>query len=168
VFAGTDVGMLLPSISTNALAGLIEAVQDHPFDGQADLRELAGALRYSDSDLFPVAEVLQLMRFADLRDGLITLLPAGHRYAGSDVDERKQLFARHLLRHVPLVGHVRKVLDDRPTRTAPARRFRDQLEDFMSEHDAANTLDCVTQWGRYAELFAYDEVADQFSLDNPS
>ncbi|MCI0997002.1 nitrate/sulfonate/bicarbonate ABC transporter ATP-binding protein [Pseudomonas corrugata] len=168
VFAGTGVGMVLPSISTNALAGLIEAVQDHPFDGQADLRELAGALRYSDSDLFPVAEVLQLMRFADLHDGTLTLLPAGHRYGESDVDERKQLFARHLLRYVPLVGHVRRVLDDRPTRTAPARRFRDQLEDFMSEHDAAHTLDCVTQWGRYAELFAYDEVADQFSLDNPS
>ncbi|MBT2341624.1 MULTISPECIES: ABC transporter ATP-binding protein [Pseudomonas] len=168
VFAGSGVGMVLPSISTNALAGLIEAVQDHPFDGQADLRELAGVLRYSASDLFPVAEVLQLMRLADMRDGHLTLLAAGQRYAESDVDQRKQLFAQHLLRYVPLAGHVRRVLDDRPTRTAPARRFRDELEDFMAEHDAANTLDCVTQWGRYAELFAYDEVADQFSLDNPS
>ncbi|ROM85069.1 nitrate ABC transporter ATP-binding protein [Pseudomonas brassicacearum] len=168
VFAGSGVGMVLPSISTNALAGLMEAVQDHPYDGQADLRELAKALRYNASDLFPVAEVLQLMRFANMHDGHITLLPAGHRYADSTVDERKQLFAQHLLRYVPLAGHVRRVLDDRPTRTAPARRFRDQLEDFMSEHDAAHTLDCVTQWGRYAELFAYDEVADQFSLDNPS
>ncbi|MDR6959610.1 NitT/TauT family transport system ATP-binding protein [Pseudomonas brassicacearum] len=168
IFAGSDMGMVLPSISTNALAGLIEAVQDQPFAGQADLRELAAALRYTASDLLPVAEVLQLMRFADMHEGHLTLLPAGQRYADSAVDERKQLFAQHLLKYVPLVGHVRRVLDDRPTRTAPARRFRDQLEDFMSEHDAANTLDCITQWGRYAELFAYDEVADQFSLDNPS
>ncbi|ROM79026.1 nitrate ABC transporter ATP-binding protein [Pseudomonas brassicacearum] len=168
MFAGSDVGMVLPSISTNALAGLIEAVQDQPFAGQADLRELAAALRYTASDLLPVAEVLQLMRFANMHEGHLTLLPAGQRYANSAVDERKQLFAQHLLKYVPLVGHVRRVLDDRPTRTAPARRFRDQLEDFMSEHDAANTLDCITQWGRYAELFAYDEVADQFSLDNPS
>lgn len=167
-FAGSGVGMVLPSISSNALAGLIEAVQDQPFAGQADLRELASALRYTASDLLPVAEVLQLLRLADLQDGHITLLPAGQRYADSAVDERKQLFAQHLLKYVPLVGHVRRVLDDRPTRTAPARRFRDQLEDFMSEHDAVITLDCVTQWGRYAELFAYDEVADQFSLDNPS
>ena len=168
MFAGSDMGMVLPSISTNALAGLLEAVQDQPFAGQADLRELAAALRYTASDLLPVAEVLQLMRFADMHEGHITLLPAGQRYADSAVDERKQLFAQHLLKYVPLVGHVRRVLDDRPTRTAPARRFRDQLEDFMSEHDAANTLDCITQWGRYAELFAYDEVADQFNLDNPS
>ncbi|WP_433860598.1 ABC transporter ATP-binding protein [Pseudomonas thivervalensis] len=166
--AGNGMSMVLPSISSNALAGLIEAVQDQPFAGQADLRELADALRYTASDLLPVAEVLQLLRLADLQDGHITLLPAGQRYAESAVDERKQLFARHLLKYVPLVGHVRRVLDDRPTHTAPARRFRDQLEDFMSEHDAIITLDCVTQWGRYAELFAYDEVADQFSLDNPS
>lgn len=97
------------------------------------------------------------MRFAEMREGDITLLPAGRRYAQSDVDERKQLFAQHLLRYVPLVSHIRRVLDDRPGRTAPARRFRDELEDFMSESDAAVTLDCVTQWGRYAELFAYDE-----------
>ncbi|WP_053185567.1 ABC transporter ATP-binding protein [Pseudomonas thivervalensis] len=166
--AGNGMSMVLPSISSNALAGLIEAVQDQPFAGQADLRELADALRYTASDLLPVAEVLQLLRLADLQDGHITLLPAGQRYAESAVDERKHLFAKHLLKYVPLVGHVRRVLDDRPTHTAPARRFRDQLEDFMSEHDAAITLDCVTQWGRYAELFAYDEVADQFSLDNPS
>ena len=167
-FAGNGVSMVLPSISSNALAGLIEAVHDQPYQGRADLRELAGALRSSPSDLFPVAEVLQLMRLAEMHDGHITLLPAGHRYAQSDVDARKQLFAQQLLKYVPLVSHVRRVLDDRPTRTAPARRFRDQLEDFMSEHDAAMTLDCVTQWGRYAELFAYDEVADLFSLDNPS
>ncbi|WP_260961276.1 ABC transporter ATP-binding protein [Pseudomonas citri] len=168
VFAGSDVGMVLPSISSNALAGLIEAVQEQPYQGRADLRELTGALRSSASDLFPVAEVLQLLRLAEMHDGHITLLPAGQRYAQSDVDARKQLFAQQLLKYVPLVSHVRRVLDDRPTRTAPARRFRDQLEDFMSAHDAAMTLDCATQWGRYAELFAYDEVADLFSLDNPS
>jgi len=38
----------------------------------------------------------------------------------------------------------------------------------MSESDAMQTLNAVIQWGRYAELFAYDELADQFSLDNPS
>lgn len=38
----------------------------------------------------------------------------------------------------------------------------------MSESYASQTLKAVTQWGRYAELYAYDEVADTFSLDNPT
>ncbi|MEE4070611.1 nitrate/sulfonate/bicarbonate ABC transporter ATP-binding protein [Pseudomonas viridiflava] len=168
VFPGTGLGMVLPHVSTNALAGLIEAIHAPPYGMKADLPELAGALHYNADELFPIAEVLQLLRFAELKGGDIRLLPAANRYALADVDERKHLFAQHLLSFVPLVAHIRRVLDDRSTHTAPARRFRDQLEDFMSESDARQTLDAVTQWGRYAELFAYDELADQFSLDNPS
>ncbi|POD74179.1 nitrate ABC transporter ATP-binding protein [Pseudomonas syringae group genomosp. 3] len=168
VFPGTGLGMVLPQVSTNALAGLIEAIHAPPYSLKADLPELASALHYNADELFPIAEVLQLLRFAELKGGDIRLLPAANRYALADVDERKQLFAQHLLSFVPLVAHIRRVLDDRPTHTAPARRFRDQLEDFMSESDAMQTLNAVTQWGRYAELFAYDELADQFSLDNPS
>ena len=168
VFPGTGLGMVLPHVSTNALAGLIEAIHAPPYGMKADLPELAGALHYNADELFPIAEVLQLLRFAELKGGDIRLLPAANRYALADVDERKHLFAQHLLSFVPLVAHIRRVLDDRSTHTAPARRFRDQLEDFMSESAARQTLDSVTQWGRYAELFAYDELADQFSLDNPS
>ncbi|WP_122845356.1 AAA-associated domain-containing protein [Pseudomonas viridiflava] len=168
VFPGTGLGMVLPHVSTNALAGLIEAIHAPPYCMKADLPELAGALHYNADELFPIAEVLQLLRFAELKGGDIRLLPAANRYALADVDERKHIFAQHLLSFVPLVAHIRRVLDDRSTHTAPARRFRDQLEDFMSESDARQTLDAVTQWGRYAELFAYDELADQFSLDNPS
>ena len=34
--------------------------------------------------------------------------------------------------------------------------------------DFAAALNAVTHWGRYAEIFAYHEDADQFSLDDPS
>ena len=38
----------------------------------------------------------------------------------------------------------------------------------MSEDYADETLRAVIGWGRYAEVFAYDEPADLFSLDNPT
>ena len=38
----------------------------------------------------------------------------------------------------------------------------------MSEEDAEETLRAVTSWGRYAELFAYDDEREQFTLENPS
>jgi NitT/TauT family transport system ATP-binding protein len=37
----------------------------------------------------------------------------------------------------------------------------------MSEDYAEQTLKTIIQWGRYAEVFAYDDAADQFSLENP-
>jgi NitT/TauT family transport system ATP-binding protein len=167
MFQGMGIGMALPRVSTNALAGLLEAVSAGPYNGKADLPQLASELQYEADDLFPIAEVVQLLRFAELEGGDLKLLPAARRYVDAEVDQRKQLFAQQLLSYVPLAAHIRRVLDDRATHLAPARRFRDELEDFMSEDYAAQTLKTVIQWGRYAEVFAYDEDADQFSLDNP-
>jgi NitT/TauT family transport system ATP-binding protein len=67
--------------------------------------------------------------------------------------------------HVPLVSAIRQVLDQRPNHRASAVRFRDELEDHMSPEYAEETLRTVIAWGRYAEIYEYDEEAQQFSLE---
>lgn len=167
LFPGTGVAMVLPEVSTNSLAGLMEEIASSQFKGKADLPELASELMMEADELFPVAETLQLLRFAELEGGDIRLTPAARRYVAADVDTRKQIFARHLLSYVPLAKRIRQVLDDRPSKNAPGRRFHDELTDHMSEDYAAQTLKAVTNWGRYGEVFAYHEASDTFSLENP-
>ncbi len=167
LFPGTGIAMVLPRVSTNALAGLIEEIHGAPFAGRASMAELADEAQLEVDELFPIAETLQLMRFAEITGGEITLTPAARRYAEADVDARKALFAQALTAHVPLAAHIRHILDERTTHTAPASRFRDELEDHMSPDYAAETLNAVTHWARYAELFAYDEAMDRFSLEDP-
>ena len=166
-FPGLGLGMSLPIVSTNTLAGMMEEVAGEPYNGKADLPALAESLQMEIDDLFPVAETLQLLRFAELVEGDIKLTPAGRRFADSDVDVRKRLFGDHLLAYVPLAQRIRRVLDERPSHHAPATRFREELEDYMSEDYAETTLRSVTTWGRYGELFAYDESSQSFSLENP-
>jgi NitT/TauT family transport system ATP-binding protein len=167
-FPGAGLGMALTALSTNTLAGMIEALMSPPQDGVADLATLGRELQMEADELLPIAETLQLMRFAEIDGRTIRVTPAGRRYNAADVDERKQLFAQHLLAYVPLASHIRRVLDDRASHQAPATRFRDELEDFMSESYAEETMDAVVQWGRYAEIFAYHEDDDRFSLDDPA
>ncbi|NKJ43086.1 nitrate/sulfonate/bicarbonate ABC transporter ATP-binding protein [Novosphingobium sp. SG720] len=167
VFPGTGIAMVLPHVSTNTLAGLIEEVDGTPFNGQASMAELADSLNFEIDDLFPMAETLQLLRFAELRGAQLLLTPAARRYAQADVDHRKAMFGEALLAHVPLAGHIRRILDERASHKAPARRFRDELEDHMSPDFASETLKTVTNWGRYAEVFTYHEDDDQFSLEDP-
>ena len=165
---GARISMEVPRVSPNLLAGLMEAVAGEPFHGHADLPAVAGPLQMEIDDLFPVAEALQLLRFAEVAEGDIRLTEAGRRFVQLDPDGRKRLFAQHVLAFVPLAQHIKRVLDDRDTHAAPASRFRDELEDSMSEDYADRTLRAVTSWGRYGELFAYDEDSGVFSLDNPS
>ena len=167
-FAGTGVGMALPRVSTNKLAGLMEALAGPPYNGKADLPHIAATLQMEVDDLFPVAETLQLLRFAEITEGDIRLTEPGRRFVELDVDTRKRLFADHLLAYVPIGALIKRVLDERPSHRARFSRFREELEDFMSEDFAEATLRAVISWGRYAELFAYDEESGQFSLENPA
>jgi NitT/TauT family transport system ATP-binding protein len=164
---GSGVGMVLRHVSSNVLSGLIETLAAPPYNGHADLPVLAGALQFEADEIFHLGESLQLLRFAQLSEGDLMLTEAGKRFANLETDARKKMFAQHLTDYVPVVGLIRRVLDERPSHTAPAARFRNELEDYMSEEDADDTLKTIVSWGRYAELFAYDEQSETFSLENP-
>jgi len=167
-FAGTGIGTALTHVSSNVLTGLMETVNEPPYNGRADLPAIAEEQHLEVDDLFPAAEALQMLRFAEVEGGDIKLTEAGLQFARSETDERKKLFARHLITYVPLAAHVRRVLDERASHTAPKSRFFDELEDYMAEEAAEQTLRTIISWGRYAELFAYDDEKARFSLENPT
>ena len=163
---GGGVGMQLAAVSTNLLAGLMEELTGPPFNGRADLPELADGLQMEIDELFPIAETLALLRFAVVAHGDIQLTDAGRRFVEGDVDQRKRLFAEQLTAHVPLAATIHRVLQDRASHRAAYTRFSEELEDYMSEGFAAETMGAVIQWGRYAELFSYDDESRTFSLED--
>ncbi|VTZ51547.1 Nitrate ABC transporter ATP-binding protein [Methylocella tundrae] len=166
-FPGLGFAMALPQVSTNTLAGMIEEIAAEPYHGRADLPALADSLQMEIDELFPVGETLQLLRFAEIEEGDIKLTPAGARFADLETDARKKLFGDHLLAYLPLAARIKAVLEERPSHTARATRFLGELEDYMSEEYAEQTLKSVITWGRYGEVFAYDESSETLSLENP-
>jgi NitT/TauT family transport system ATP-binding protein len=156
----------LQRVGTNQMAGLMEALAGPPYHGRADLPALAGALHYEADDLLPLGETLQLLHFAVLEEGDLHLTDEGRRFVAAETEERKSLFAAALTAHVPLAHTIRQVLDERYNHRASAVRFREELEDHMSPDYAEDTIRTVIAWGRYAELFSYDEEAEQFSLED--
>lgn len=55
---------------------------------------------------------------------------------------------------MPLAAHIRHVLNEREDRQAPRARFEFE---HLNEGDADKTLGAAIKWGRYAELFSYDD-----------
>jgi NitT/TauT family transport system ATP-binding protein len=165
--AATGLGLALPLVSTNSLAGMLEEIAAPPYNGKADLPHLADSLQLEIDDLFPLAETLQLLRLAEFEDADIKLTPLGRRFVDMDVDQRKKVFGDQVLAHIALASHIKRILDERPTHRAPATRFREELEDYMSEDYAERTLRAIINLGRYGELFAYDENSQMFSYENP-
>lgn len=148
---------ILPRVSVNEISGLVERLVAPPYGGHAELADIAGMLTLDVDDLFPIAEASHILEFAELKDSALKITAAGRVFAQSSTEERKRLFAEHLLRFVPLAAHIRRVLDERVQHRAPRTRFETELEDHMTRRDAERTLRTVIGWGRYAEVFDYDD-----------
>ena len=164
--AAAEAQTALHPVSTNLLAGLLETLAADPYKGRADLPLLAERLQLEFDDLLPLGETLQLLGFAEFEEGDIRLTDKGREFVDAETDARKELFGSALRKHVRLAATIRQVLDERWNHKASAVRFRDELEDHMSPDYADDTLRAVIAWGRFAELYAYDEEADQFFLDD--
>ena len=156
----------LPMLPLNLMAGLMETLLAGPYNGRADLPLLAAALQLELDELLPLGETMQMLRLAELEEGDIRLTESGAGFVQAELDQRKLILRDSLLANIPLVADIRSVLDERWNHRARAERFRDELEDHMSPDYARETLQTIIGWGRYAELFDYDEEADQFFLED--
>ncbi|MGC2414937.1 MAG: nitrate/sulfonate/bicarbonate ABC transporter ATP-binding protein [Stellaceae bacterium] len=159
-------GHRLPDAAVQQLSGLIERLTEPPYHGRADLPHLADEENLVIDELFPLIEFMQLLGWAHVSGGDIELTAGGRAYAAADMLPRKQMFADALVKHVPLAAHIRRVLDERPGHRAPAARFLRELEDHLSEEEAERVLETVINWGRHAEIFAFDYDDEVLSLEN--
>ena len=153
-------------VQLTQLAGLMEALASPAWQGRADLPHLAASLQHEVDDLFPLAEALQLLGFAEVEAGDIRLTEPARLFAESGVEDRKHLFGEHLMRFVPLVARIHAALEEAEDTELPRTRFQKELEAFMDEEQADATLRTITNWARYAELFTYDSKTGLFSLEN--
>ncbi len=159
------LGYRLPEVEPSELSGLIESMKS--FKGAIDLPELADELILNVDDLFPIIETLDILGFAKVQDGDIQLSELGKIFSEADLQERKQLFAERLLATVPLARYIRKTLDEKAGNRVSEERFLSKLEDFFSVKEAERILRTMIDWGRYAEIFAYDFNTGILSLENP-
>jgi NitT/TauT family transport system ATP-binding protein len=146
---------------------MVEAMEDHEVDGVINLAELAESLHLDINNVFPLTEGLDMLRFAKISEGEIYFTEAGKRFANATIQERKLIFAQHLLEYIPLAKHVREVLDRSPNHRANENLFLDELEKYFSEDEADRILRTMIDWGRYAEILAYDYDSGDLSLENP-
>ncbi|MEC8461108.1 MAG: nitrate/sulfonate/bicarbonate ABC transporter ATP-binding protein [Pseudomonadota bacterium] len=157
----------IPKVEMGNMIGLVEALASEEFKSDSELSTLAEELYLDLDDLMPIIECLDILRLAVLEGGQVALTEVGEQFAKADLFERKNLFAQQLQTHVPLARHIDRVLRGRPNYSASGQRFLIELQDDLSEDAAQEVLKVVIEWGRYAELFAYDHNTDTLSFDDP-
>ena len=158
--SGTLGDSLLPHATVDGLSGLAEILLGR-HEGAADLADLADNLGLEVDDLLPLVDALVLLGFARLDGDELELTPSGHVFAGASIQDSKEIFARASLQRAPLVRTIFRALRGSLDGNLPAGFFTDVLRTSVGEEEAARQLDVAVNWGRYAELYAYDATTGQ-------
>ncbi len=156
----------LPDADISEATGLLEELAEGDTN-RTSLQALAESLHLDVDDLFTLTEILEILKFATISEGDIELTAAGRAFAKADILARKQIFAKHLLDNVSLARFIRQILDAQSDHCIVKDRIVDEIVDDLSEKEAERVLRLVIDWGRYAEIFAYDDNSRLLSLENP-
>lgn len=167
-FTNMDIGYPLPEVTVAEVTGLLETLNSPELQGKMDLPDVANTLMMDIDDLFPLTEFLEILRLASVSKGDITMTDEGKAFVEADILERKKIFAILLKKYVPLARYINDQLIRHPRHRALEEHFLSLLEDYVSEKEAERILRTVIEWGRYAELFAYDYNSGVLSLENPN
>jgi NitT/TauT family transport system ATP-binding protein len=156
----------IPEASVGSITGLVELVND--LEGKADIYKLGEELLMDVEDLLPIVEACELLGFAEVKEGDLILTEAGKKFAEADVLERKEIFKTLAIEKVPFLKQIVKVLQSKSNHKVPRAFFLDLLRKNLTPKEAERQLDTLIDWGRYAELFEYDDDKDELYLPETS
>lgn len=153
----------LPDAPVASLAGLLEHLTATP-GGRHDLYRLADELGVNSDHLLRTTEALEILGFATVVRGDIALTPLGETFAEAGILARKEIFAARI-RRLPvfrwLLGLIQAAEGNRLKKEVVLRALELEFPPPLVERQ----LRVIVSWGRYAELFAYDEAAEVLHLE---
>jgi NitT/TauT family transport system ATP-binding protein len=154
---------VLPHVEIGELMGLVERLEEA--GGRKDLSALAPELQFELDDLLPLIEALDILGLGRAEEGDAVLTDSGRKLAEADELDKKELFREQVLANVELVQQIVRELQASPEHTFKEERLLEQLQQYFSEPEARRQLDTAIDWGRYAELFAYDDDTGEFYFE---
>jgi NitT/TauT family transport system ATP-binding protein len=110
-------------------------------------------------------EAADLLDLAYTHEGDLVLTPQGQRFAEADVLEEKRIFREQALARITILREIVDALQAAPAHTLPEEYVMGLLERQFSQEEAGVQFEMLVDWGRYAELFSFNEDRGLFRLE---
>jgi len=151
-----------PAVRIGAIAGFLELLEDR----QGDLYRLAQELLLELDDVFPIVEAAKMMKLVDLQEGDVYLTAIGKVFIESSIDEKKAIIGQQILENIRLIQQISRLLSANPIQRISEDLVLEILEVSFAPEAAKQQLKTAIDWGRYAELYGYDEPAGVIYLES--
>lgn len=153
----------LPEMQINVLTGLLEQVDEFP-GKRIDIFRLADELKLDSDYLLRLTEAAELFGFSIIAHGDIALTPLGETFAEASVLARKSIFGVRI-RRLPLFQWLVSQLREAEEHRLSVNTVREALGNEFPPEEVEPQLNIIVDWGRYAEIFAYDDNTEMIYLE---
>lgn len=145
----------LPHVNIESLAELLEYLDGKP-GKQTDIFALAQELQLGTDELLSLLEAAELLGFATVAHGDVTLTALGETFAAATIVGRKEIFATRI-RRLPFFRWLLSMLQAAESLQLKYNLVLTALELEFPPEEAERQLNTAIDWGRYAEMLGYDK-----------
>ncbi len=153
----------LPHVRIGSVAGLLELLEGRQ---DKDLYRIAQELLLEVDDILPIVEASKLMELVVVTEGDIQLSAIGEQFINRSIDERKAIIRELLQKHIRLVQQICQLLQAKRNHRISEELVLDILENYFTSKEAQRQLRTAMDWGRYAELYSYDEPSGEIFIED--
>ena len=147
---------MLPHARPGGIAGLLELLLDH--NGKDDIYRLADDLAFEVDDLLPIVDAAQLLGFLTVTEGDAAITPPAPSSPTPRSSAKKNSSAPPPPTNVLLLRQIVRAIEAKSDHSVSEEFFHDMLDEQFSEEETLRQLETAINWGRYAELFDFDEL----------
>jgi NitT/TauT family transport system ATP-binding protein len=154
----------LPEMGISQILGLVELLIGK--GGREDIYKLAGELSMELGETLTVVKAAELLGLVHTPGGDVVVENFGHQVIDASITERKDLI-REKLEHLSAFKSIREFLSSKDDAEVGREEVLEKLAELIPNDDAETSFSTLVNWGRYAEMFGYNDDSQTFYLDDP-
>jgi cobalt-zinc-cadmium resistance protein CzcA len=163
VEAGMQAGPTepLPDVSTSDIISLLEYLRQH--DGEQDVFRISEDTNRPFLGIVGIVKAAEMLGFIDTPLHMVVLTAKGKQFVEASPEERKNLWREQLLT-LRLFREVYEVLQREPSHACDSDFVLETIVTRMPYENYEKVFNTFVRWGRFGDLFTYDEGSHRLGL----
>lgn len=150
----------LPRATTSEITGLLEFLDAR--GGEHSLFQIATETGQEFGQLMAIVKAAEMLELVETPGQRVVLSAAGRRFLQADARGRQAVWGEELLK-LRLFREVVSLVQGQPDQELDAMVVEEALVTQLPQENHETLFDTVVRWGRFGNLFTYDESSQRIA-----
>lgn len=155
---------VLPNVGISEILGLVELLKNK--GGTEDIYKLANELKMEFGDTLTVIRAAEILGLVHTPGGDVVLEKKGDAVVQSKIVKERKSIVREQMNRLPVFVKIREYLLETDDQQAKRDGIIQKLAELIPNENAEQMFNVLINWGRYGEIFGYNDDTEMVYLDH--